>query len=209
VGALSLAANDLDDIVIARARWEITFGNPAKAQTGLERAMAAATAASRHQRALKLRLLAALALERSGNVGAAVAMAEPALRHACQEGFVRLVLDEGPAIGRLLEHCRPLANACAGRRDDPILGEYLQQLIQTLGPLPVPESATSLLEPLTRKEIRVLQLLAEGYSNSAMAEKLFVSDSTVRTHLRNINGKLNAHSRTEAVAIARKLGVMQ
>jgi LuxR family maltose regulon positive regulatory protein len=64
-------------------------------------------------------------------------------------------------------------------------------------------------EPLTRKEIRVLQLLAEGYSNNAMAEKLFVSDSTVRTHLRNINMKLDAKSRTQAVAIARKIGVIR
>lgn len=55
----------------------------------------------------------------------------------------------------------------------------------------------------------MLQLLAEGYSNSAMAEKLFVSDSTVRTHLRNINMKLDAKSRTQAVAIARKLGVIR
>jgi LuxR family maltose regulon positive regulatory protein len=65
-----------------------------------------------------------------------------------------------------------------------------------------------LLDPLTPKEIRVLQLLAEGYSNSAIAEKLFVSDSTVRTHLRNINNKICAHSRTQAVAIARRLGVI-
>jgi LuxR family maltose regulon positive regulatory protein len=66
-----------------------------------------------------------------------------------------------------------------------------------------------LLEPLTRKELRVLQLLAEGYSNAAMAENLFVSDSTIRTHLRNINSKLNARSRTQAIAIARKLGLMR
>jgi LuxR family maltose regulon positive regulatory protein len=64
-------------------------------------------------------------------------------------------------------------------------------------------------EPLTRKEIRVLQLLAEGYSNTAMAEKLFVSDSTVRTHLRNINLKLGSHSRTQAVALARRIGVIR
>ena len=74
--------------------------------------------------------------------------------------------------------------------------------------LPAAAANTPLDEPLTRKEIRVLQLLAEGYSNSAMAEKLFVSDSTVRTHLRNINMKLNARSRTQAVAIARRLGVL-
>lgn len=55
----------------------------------------------------------------------------------------------------------------------------------------------------------MLQLLAEGYSNSTMAEKLFVSDSTVRTHLRNINMKLGAKSRTQAVAIARKLAVIR
>ena len=58
-----------------------------------------------------------------------------------------------------------------------------------------PAPATALAEPLTR-ELRVLELLASGYSNAAMAEKLFVSDSTVRTHLRSINLKLGARSRT-------------
>jgi len=101
----------------------------------------------------------------------------------------------------------------SGQVRDPILGDYLQRLLSAFGPLPSePEAGTELahgvLEPLTRKEIRVLQLLVEGYSNSAMAEKLFVSDSTVRTHLRNINTKLGAHSRTQAVAIARKLGLL-
>ena len=52
-------------------------------------------------------------------------------------------------------------------------------------------------------------LLAEGYSNGAMAEKLFVSDSTVRTHLRNINMKLEAKSRTQAVSLARRYGLIR
>ncbi len=69
--------------------------------------------------------------------------------------------------------------------------------------------ATALAEPLTRKELRVLELLASGYSNAAMAEKLFVSDSTVRTHLRSINLKLGARSRTQAVALARELRVLR
>jgi len=110
------------------------------------------------------------------------------------------------------------------RPDDPIYSEHLQRLLASYGPLPDMEvsaevpgvagggggspDAGSPAEPLTLKEIRVLQLLAEGYSNSAMAEKLFVSDSTVRTHLRNINTKLGAHSRTQAVAIARRLRVI-
>ena len=54
--------------------------------------------------------------------------------------------------------------------------------------------------------VAALKLL--HYSNSAMAEKLFISDSTVRTHLRQINRKLGAASRTQAVAIARKCGLV-
>ena len=99
-------------------------------------------------------------------------------------------------------------------RREPLFAEYLQSLLQGFGPrvfneYPIEDDPNAtLLEPLTRKEIRVLKLLAEGNSNSAMAQKLFVSDSTIRTHLRNINGKLNASNRTEAVAIARKVGVV-
>jgi LuxR family maltose regulon positive regulatory protein len=65
------------------------------------------------------------------------------------------------------------------------------------------------VEPLTQKEMQVLKLLAEGYSNSAMSEKLFVSDSTVRTHLRNINMKLVAQNRTQAVSLARRYGLIR
>lgn len=97
-------------------------------------------------------------------------------------------------------------------RNAPFFDDYLQPLRDAPLPktgAPVTAPPDALQEPLTRKEIRVRQLLAEGYSNSTMAEKLFVSDSTVRTHLRNINMKLGAKSRTQAVAIARKLAVIR
>lgn len=61
---------------------------------------------------------------------------------------------------------------------------------------------------LTRKELKVLDLLARGNSNIGMAQQLFVSESTVRTHLRSINYKLRAGSRTQAIAIARDLGLV-
>jgi LuxR family maltose regulon positive regulatory protein len=65
------------------------------------------------------------------------------------------------------------------------------------------------MEPLTQKEIQVLQLVADGNSNSAISEKLAISDSTVRTHLRRVNSKLNAGSRAEAAAIGRRLDVIR
>ena len=130
--------------------------------------------------------------------------------------------------GALLRRTRAALHESASARVDPLLDDYLQRLIPLAGDagdaghagewgigggeaLPGDRAAPAapLDEPLTRKEVRVLQLLAEGYSNSAMAEKLFVRDSTVRTHLRNINMKLSARSRTQAVAIARRLGVIR
>ena len=67
---------------------------------------------------------------------------------------------------------------------------------------------TAPIEALTRKEREVLRLLAEGLPNATIAARLGVSDSTVRTHLRAINSKLDARNRTQAVAVARRMGVL-
>lgn len=211
-----LPAHDLEYLELAQLRWEITFGDAKKVLPQLESEITAASGTSRHRRALKLRVLQSVALKRSGDQRAALAVLSEVLKLACTEGFMRLILDEGDAAGVLV------CQFAATRREDgsdlsnPIFTEYLQRLTQAFGPSVVAEANTAtslttktLLEPLTRKEIRVLLLLAEGYSNCAMAEKLFVSDSTVRTHLRNINAKLNAQSRTQAVSIARHLGVIR
>jgi LuxR family maltose regulon positive regulatory protein len=208
---LRLLAHDIEYMALARLRWEVVCGDTASALPQIEAQIRNATTTTRHRRLLALRLLRAMALQRLGDTPAAVAQTGSALQFACQEGFMRLVLDEGPAVGQLAQRYQALHDS--GHARDPLMGDYLQRLLRAFGPLPsdaelAPELPGGALEPLTRKELRVLQLLVEGYSNSAMAEKLYVSDSTVRTHLRNINMKLGAHSRTQAVAIARRLGLV-
>ena len=214
VESLRFLANDLDYMALARMRWELHAGDARAAADQLAAAAEAATVASRHRRALKLRLLQAMAMRRGADAPAALTLLTSVLETTCAEGFVRLVLDEGELAGAMLQElARSLCNNA--HRKDPIFADYVQHLSKAFGPiLPAAEATASsepavLLEPLTHKEIRVLQLLAEGYSNNAMAEKLFVSDSTVRTHLRNINSKLDARSRMQAVAVARRLGVIR
>ncbi len=63
-------------------------------------------------------------------------------------------------------------------------------------------------EPLTQREVEVLKLLAEGKSNKEIGSALFISETTVKTHLRNIFGKLNVLSRTEAISTAAKRGLI-
>jgi LuxR family maltose regulon positive regulatory protein len=224
VAQSQLIAHDVDDMAIGRLRWQALLGDAAAAARDTAEAAEAALAAQRHRRAITLRVLQALAEQRAGRPQAAVALMQALLPQATSEGFVRLLLDAGPGMGPLLRRTRQALLERGGGSTDPLQDDHLQHLIRlapdaaddpgnesgelALGSADSPGAPPALEEPLTRKEVRVLQLLAEGYSNSAMAEKLFVSDSTVRTHLRNINMKLGARSRTQAVAIARRLGVM-
>ncbi len=214
------SAHDVEDLQIGQLRWQVLFGDAAAAAKTACDAAALALAAQRQRRALKLQLLQALALQRvatAASLDAALTVMLQLLPLVQAEGFVRLLLDEGPAMATLLRRTRSaLHDTPGGRSSDPLIDDCLQRLVTLAGDEPASDepagaetaAGATLAEPLTRKEVRVLQLLGEGYSNGAMADKLFVSDSTVRTHLRNINLKLGARSRTQAVAIARRLGVM-
>jgi len=220
VGRLRFQAQEVEDIALGRLRWALHFGDAGAARGRLEALQAEAEAQGRRHRGLKLRILLALAQWRGGEPAAADTLAA-VLQDLAREGFRRLLLDEGPALAPLLRRL----HADARRMDEagPIAADHAAQLLAAFGEVgevgeageagegaeaggPAPGAPP---EPLTRKEIRVLALLASGYSNAAMAEKLFVSDSTVRTHLRNINLKLGARSRTQAVALARQAGVLR
>ena len=171
-----------------------------------------------------LKVLLAAVRDRQGRWPQAQPLLLDALATAAQEGQVRLLLDEGPAVIRTLRRLQTEgAPAIAGR---PAVAEHLDRLIGAARPmwtlceaqaaepieLPPPSPDAGKATPgdaLTQRERQVLELLALGYSNGAMAEKLFLSDSTVRTHLRSINAKMGARSRTHAVALARQAGLVQ
>jgi LuxR family maltose regulon positive regulatory protein len=215
VQGLRLLAHDVEYFELAEFRWNIFFGENKDTFARLGQAIAEAVAAKRHRRALKLNLLQSLAHNKNGDQNAALAVMTGVLKIGCNEGFVRLIIDEGERAGVLVRQLQQRAASDSADRTNPIFSAYLHKLVKGFGPavaIDVEISAAGaqvdLVESLTSKEIRILSLLAEGYSNNALAEKLFVSDSTVRTHLRNINGKLNAQNRTQAVAVARRLGVL-
>jgi DNA-binding CsgD family transcriptional regulator len=72
-----------------------------------------------------------------------------------------------------------------------------------------PAEAPAYVEPLSKRETEVLALIAQGLSNEEVADKLFVSISTVKTHLINIYAKLGVERRTQAVARAQELGLLE
>ncbi|MDH4842286.1 helix-turn-helix transcriptional regulator [Pseudomonas sp. BN505] len=205
-----LLAHDSHYLRMARLRWEIHFGDPQAAMKQLNDDLADAYSSGRRQRALVLQLLRALALHRCDHTLSAYKELENALEFAASEGYVRTVLDEGPLLAQVIVEFKA---AYESRRScNPLLSDYLRGLLVEFGPTslaePVHAHTSPLAEPLTRKEIVVLTLLTEGCSNLDLADRLHVSNSTVRTHLRNINAKLETSSRNQALAVARRLGLV-
>ena len=142
------------------------------------------------------------------------ALAE-ALTLACPQGYVRVFADEGPPMGALLG--RLVAAHRAGQapaRGVPL--SCLARLVQAFDAKPAApgpgrgaaSAVPGLVEPLTGRELEVLEMLAAGTPNQAIATELFVTLSTVKKHVSHILGKLGAANRTEAVARARELGLI-
>ena len=115
---------------------------------------------------------------------------------------MRIFVDEGPPMARLLYEAaaRGVAPEYAGR--------LLAAFPAPEATLPSPDLPTALIEPLTERELEVLQLVAEGLSNQEIARQLFLALPTIKWHTSNIYGKLGVKNRTQAVARARALGAL-
>jgi LuxR family maltose regulon positive regulatory protein len=88
-----------------------------------------------------------------------------------------------------------------------LLGAFPVAKQEQTGPPKSQAPDSILVEPLSEREIEILHLITEGLTNPEIATRLFISLHTVKTHTRNIYGKLGAHNRTEAVTKASALGI--
>jgi len=137
-----------------------------------------------------------------GTLTRALALAEP-------EGYIRTFVDEGATVGDLLSailEARQRGHPDAATR---IPVRYLAKLLVVLAQEgAAPGSVERLSEPLSERELDVLALISAGRSNVEIARSLFVSMSTVKTHINNLYRKLGAGSRTQAIARARELDLI-
>ena len=152
--------------------------------------------------------LLALARAATGDEAGAVTALAGALLLACPQGYIRVFADEGPPMAALLG--RLIAAQRTGQAAAEVPLGYLARLQRAFGSGqqardPVP---SGIVDPLTSRELEVLEKLAAGRSNQAIARELVVTLDTVKKHVGHVLGKLGAANRTEAVARARELSLI-
>jgi LuxR family maltose regulon positive regulatory protein len=207
-GHLTAAAHlaEKHDLPISQARISLAQGDAATALAVLEPVRHQVDAKGWADERLMVMLLQAVALHVRGEKKAAVHVLGDALVLAKPGGFVRLFVDEGVPMARLLYEA--LAHE--------IEPAYIRRLLAAF-PVAEPEQAPSppvsgpeseWLEPLSAREREVLHLIAEGLTNQEVAAKLYLSLHTVKVHARNIYAKLGVTSRTQAVAKGKALGIL-
>jgi LuxR family transcriptional regulator, maltose regulon positive regulatory protein len=185
----------------------------------LERLLQAAEEGKRTGSVIEILVQQALAHHVQGNILAALVPLSRALSLAEPEGYVRIFVDEGPPmavlLARLHEHSRKRPRAAS--TNVPLA--YIERLLALLRSERVQEEASPaapsaptpaqpLLDPLTEREWEVLRLIAAGLSNRAIATRLVLAVSTVKSYVNTIYSKLQVESRTQAVARARVLHLL-
>jgi LuxR family maltose regulon positive regulatory protein len=192
---------EFEHITLARVLLARATGDPAERSlpeaTGLlTRLLSAAEAGERRRSVIEILVLLSLAHQAQGDRAAALAPLSRALTLAEPEGYVRVFVDEGPAMADLLE-------AAAKHRAAP---SSARRLLAAFGRADDRAPVKQVLsEPLSERERDVLRLLRTYLSGPEIARELMVSLNTLRTHTKNIYDKLGVNSRQDAVRRAEEL----
>jgi LuxR family maltose regulon positive regulatory protein len=200
-----------EDINLTKARIFMEKGNEELALEMLKRIIEQASSMHHIYNLIQALNIKAICLYQTQEINAASEAIKQSLQLASQDGFISVYANETKAILRVL----------ALGADPSLPDVYLQKLTHTLGlqsdqpssRIELPgasalESNKQLLEPLSQREIEVLGLIDQGLANKEIAIKLSLAPATVKAHIRNLYGKIQAKSRTEALSKARAIGLI-
>jgi LuxR family maltose regulon positive regulatory protein len=196
------------------ARLRLAQGRPAEAEGVLAPLTGGLEAGGRSLASIELLALQACALDAQGDRKSALAVLTQALTLGQPERFCRVFVGAGEPMATLLAAVASQLTSTSDRAARA-LKPYVTDLLAAFGRGPTPQVPSltpgrqaGLVEPLTPRELEVLQLVAAGDSNRTIASKLVITVSAVKKHTGNIYGKLNVNSRTQAVARAREIGLL-
>jgi LuxR family maltose regulon positive regulatory protein len=182
---------------IAQKKWNET-------QSLLVQLAKDAKAGRRFGRLIEILALQAITRWLQGDKVQALAALEQALAIGEPEGYVRIFVNLGVPMAELLQQA--VVHGIAPDYVNRLLAAFGTEETQSIAIAAA--GASVLIEPLTDRELEVLRLLGDGYSNQDIAKELVITLNTVKKHASGIYSKLGVHSRTQAVVRAQELGLL-
>jgi LuxR family maltose regulon positive regulatory protein len=164
---------------------------------------------NRFLRIVELHILSAINHYFQDDIKSAAKELYTALIFAEPRGLFRIFVYEGETVAELIE---VILDEKINSKSDPypkVSDIYLNNMVKEIREEKHKSDKSKLEEPLSDRELQVLEYISTGLTNNQIADKLFVSLNTIRTHTKKINSKLVVHSRTQAVAKAKELGLIQ
>jgi len=192
--------------MLALAKLMMALARAGDALMLLDPILSRAEHEGRIETVIQIQIYRSLALQAQGDATQALAALERALTLAEPSGYIRTFVDEGEPMARLLHQ--------AAERG--IAPEYVCKLLSAFRPTTPTDTVQStirnrkfeIIEPLSERELEVLRLLAADLSSPEIAQQLYLAVNTVRSHVKSIYGKLDVHSRYEAIVRARELRLL-
>jgi len=204
---------NLARVLVARGAAEPSGPWLDEALTLLGRLRAAAAQAGWVQEEIKIGILQTLVMQAQGNRQGALETLHRVLPPAEHGGYIRLFVDEGDPMRTAISDFRLSIEKQLRGQDHRLLGYADKLLAAFVQPAAMPQAKIEnrkpkMLEPLSQRELEILQLIAQGLSNGEIGARLFLALDTVKGHNRRIFDKLQVQRRTEAIARARELGLL-
>jgi LuxR family maltose regulon positive regulatory protein len=201
---------------LAYAEARIAQGQPDEVLAVLSPLLSATETGGWTMFVIETLVLQSLAFQALSDAAAAMRCLERALSLAEPEGFVRTFVDRGAPMAVLLKQILEAERTGGHAPSRGVAADYVRRLLDAFGkgkekqpgePLPLP-SPPALVEPLSKREMEVLRLLATDLTSAEMARELVLSVHTVRSHIKSIYAKLDVHSRYEAITRATELNLL-
>jgi LuxR family maltose regulon positive regulatory protein len=195
-------AREYDALV--RCRIWTAQGEAEKAEKLLDQIIRDARQGGRNRPWLEAMCLRSLLFGATRRKGEALTTLQSALEAAEPEGYIRVFVDEGEPMAKLL--AAAIQKGIHPKYASRLLAAFPDSSQLQLTKVDFLKHDLNLIEPLSGREIEILQLIEAGLTNKEIAQKLCISVRTVKFHTGNLFGKFGVKSRTESIAKARTLG---